>query len=232
MQKPTIAFLNVSTVVTAAELTAAVAALQIQVSRDFAPAYGIDAFLTIITVDGLVPDAWQIVISDDSDQAGALGYHELTQYGQPLGKVFAASDRHYGLNWTITASHELLEMLADPWACLCAFGADNKIRAYEVCDAVEADELAYKIDGGFGNVSVSDFVLPSWFDSSPAPYDFKNNVNGPLQLLPGGYIGMVDPAGNWTQVMVQPDQHARTVIKPGSRRDKRSIPRAEWKRSV
>lgn len=230
--RPTIAFLNVSTVVSAAELTAAVAALQTQVTRDFAPHYGVDAFLTIITADGLMPDAWQIIISDDSDQAGALGYHELTQFGQPLGKVFAGSDKKDGLCWTITASHELLEMLGDPWACLCAYGTDQKIRAYEVCDAVEDDSLGYTIDGGFGKVWVSDFVLPSWFDSSTGPYDFRNRVHKPLELLPGGYIGMVDPTGAWTQVMADTEKKGRMVIKDGSRRYRRSIPRAEWRESV
>jgi len=50
------------------------------------------------------------VILDDSDQAGALGYHDLTSDGLPIGKVFAASDLKAGTSWTVTASHELLEM--------------------------------------------------------------------------------------------------------------------------
>lgn len=235
MIKPTIAFLNVSTVVTADELTAAVAALQIQVSRDFAPLYGIDAFLTIVTRDKLIPGAWQIVVSDDSDMADALGYHELTQDGQPQGKVFAKSDKDNGLSWTVTASHELLEMMADPWACLCAWGTDGKVRAYEVCDAVEADEFGYDIPvivpSGDSKVKVSDFVTPAWFDSSPGPYSFRNNPTTPLQLLPGGYISILEN-GTWTQIMVQPDQHARVTIKPGSRRERRNIPRASWRPSI
>jgi len=57
-------------------------------------------------------------------------------------------------------SHELLEMLADPWINWCATGNDSKIYALEVCDAVEADDLGYDIDG----VRVSDFVTPAWFE--------------------------------------------------------------------
>ena len=228
-----VAFINVSSVVTAAQLTAAVAALQVQVSRDFGPMYGINANLTIVTPENArwFPEAWLVVVGDDSDQVGALGYHEITNAGQPLGKVFAKTDKDNGLSWTVTASHELLEMLADPWACLCAYGVDGKVRAYEVCDPVEADDLGYSVDGGFGDVRVSDFVTPAWFDSSPGPYSFRNHPVAPLTLLPGGYISIYDGT-TWTQIVVQPDQHARVEVRPGSRRERRNLPRNEWRRSI
>jgi hypothetical protein len=228
----TVAFLNVSTVVTAAELTAAVAALQVQVSRDFGPIYGINANLTVVTDPNVIPSAWLIVVGDDSDQIGALGYHELTAAGQPLGKVFAKTDQGYQLSWTVTASHELLEMLADPWCCLCAYGTDGKVRAYEVCDPVEADELGYQVDGGFGPQQLSDFVLPAWFNGSPGPYDRQGRCPQPLTLLPGGYISLLGPDG-WGQVQAEKvEPTGRVPIKPGSRRNKRTISRAAWRSSV
>lgn len=89
-----------------------VAALQFQVTHHFSPAWGITADLNFIT-KGRVPrkKAWQIVILDNSDQAGALGYHDMTKDGLPIGKVFAKTDQRYGLKWSVTASHEILEML-------------------------------------------------------------------------------------------------------------------------
>jgi hypothetical protein len=99
---------------------------------------------------------FQIVLTDDPDQAGALGYHEMTRNGTPLGKVFAGLDIRSGSSWTVTLSHELLEMLADPWINWCAEGSDGRIYALEVCDAVESDSLGYEIDG----VLVSDFIGP------------------------------------------------------------------------
>ena len=69
---------------------------------------------------------WQISVTDNPDQAGALGYHELTSRGTPLGKVFAGLDLQSGGSWTVTLSHELLEMLADPWINWCAQGSDGK----------------------------------------------------------------------------------------------------------
>ena len=35
-------------------------------------------------------EEWQIVVLDNSDQAGALGYHDYTPSGKPVAKVFAA----------------------------------------------------------------------------------------------------------------------------------------------
>src|SRR5262245_48266858 len=93
-----VAVINASTVVQDNEAQATVPALQTQVHRDFAPAWGIDADLTFVP-KGSQPavDTWWLVILDNSDQAGALGYHDITSQGLPLGKVFAGTDRQYGL---------------------------------------------------------------------------------------------------------------------------------------
>jgi hypothetical protein len=34
------------------------------------------------------PKTWLIGVFDNSDQAGVLGYHDLTEDGLPLAKVF------------------------------------------------------------------------------------------------------------------------------------------------
>ena len=117
-----ISVINSSTVLSDDEVKAAVPALQKQVSRDFAPAWGIDADLTFVA-KGHKPSktTWWLIILDNSDQAGALGYHDVTSEGLPIGKVFAGSDMQYGYNWTVTASHELLEMLGDPEINLTVF---------------------------------------------------------------------------------------------------------------
>jgi hypothetical protein len=54
---------------------------------------GVDCQLEFLTKDELLAEGWwQISVTDNPDQAGALGYHELTSRGTPLGKVFAALD--------------------------------------------------------------------------------------------------------------------------------------------
>ena len=87
-----ISVINESTVLTDADVTPVVGALQQQVTNDFRPAWGGDAELTMIPQGTPAPaGTWWLVILDDSDQAGALGYHDLTPDGLPIGKVFAAS---------------------------------------------------------------------------------------------------------------------------------------------
>ena len=88
-----IAVINESTVLSDADVVPIVAALQKQVTNDFRPVWGVDAALTI-TAAGTPPPtgSWWLVLLDDSDQASALGYHDLTTEGLPIGKVFAASD--------------------------------------------------------------------------------------------------------------------------------------------
>jgi hypothetical protein len=222
-----IAVINKSTVeMETDEVQKVVAALQQQVSRDFYPAWGLSADLRYAADGNPQPGEWWLVILDDADQAGALGYHDVTSEGLPLGKVFAKTTRQYNEKWSVTASHELLEMLADPAINLTVFMEQQiggRLYAYEVCDACEADQFAYTING----VEVSDFVLPSWFESfrNQGPFDHQNRIHKPLTLLEGGYIGIYDVAsgGGWTQLTAEMI-NARARAPVGSRRERRNIP--------
>lgn len=143
-----VAVINASTVLNADQVKATLPALQTQVHRDFAPAWGVDADLSFVPPGSKPPPtAWWLTVLDDSDQASALGYHETTNEGLPLAKVFARTAMQDGVNWTVTASHELLEMLADPEINLTVFvqptDTTGTLYAYEVCDACEADQYGY-----------------------------------------------------------------------------------------
>jgi hypothetical protein len=230
-----VSVLNESTVVSDADVQRCVDALQIQVTRDFLPIWGIPAQLNFHPSKIAAPGAWQLVILDDSDQADALGYHETTSEYLPLGKVFAKSDQLAGTLWTVTASHELLEMLVDPYINSTAEvdHADGSITlyAYEVADAVEADSLSYAI----GAVVVSDFVTPVWFSPVPIagkPVDFKGHISNAFQLAPGGYISVLQVAAGaqWMQITAD-GRPGGPVALPGSRRWRRRLPDRYWHRS-
>jgi len=229
-----IALINESSVVPDADFRAAVAALQKQVSNDFTPAWGTGATLYGFAKGSTIPAGyWGLAVLDDSDQAGALGYHDLTKDGLPLGKVFAKTDQQYGASWTVTASHELLEMLADPFINLTAQNG-SRLWAVEVGDPVEADALGYQIDG----VLVSDFVYPSWFDPNVAAdivLDHGGTTKAPFTLAKGGYASVLDLSGadGWKQVYgegTDPTVASRPNV--GSRRERRRTPREQWQRST
>lgn len=226
-----VSILNQSTVLTDDQVKAAIPALQTQVSRDFAPLWGIDAALAFVAKGATIPgNSWELIVLDDSDQAGALGYHALND-GIPRGFVFARTDLQAGLQWTVTISHELLEMLADPYIFSTVlvegqhkfFGISGSLLALEVADACEADSFGYKI----GDVLVSDFVTPAWFGAQlPAggKYDFAGHCSAPFQLLQGGYIGVYDFRGGmgWTQKTAEGRPLAAHEIPRGSRRERRA----------
>jgi hypothetical protein len=180
---PTIAFVNLATAPLGVDLEKLVAALQKQMERDFVPVWGYPAKLYV--TDKPKSDEWQVVFLDDADAANALGYHDLTKNGQPISKVFVKTTIAAGAKVSVTASHELLEMMIDPGAQLWAQSAEGQFYAYEMCDAVEDEE--YTIDG----ISVSDFVHPSFFESWHKPrsvqFDHLNKVSQPFQTLQKGY---------------------------------------------
>lgn len=204
---PTIDVVNESTVLADTDVAACVLALQAQVAEHFRPVW--DAGARLVRTHTVGSKSWGLVLLDDSDQAGALGYHDLTAAGLPLGKIFARDVINDGLSWTVTASHELLEMLGDPWIDSCCQVGASTFYALEVADACEADQYAYEIAG----VAVSDFVYPAWFRKGAAgPYDQAAHITKPLQLLPGGYIGAWTPSSGWTQKV------AAEGVAPPSRR--------------
>ena len=180
---PTIAFVNLAETPLGVDLGKLVAALQKQMEKDFVPVWGYPARLYV--TDKPKNDEWQVVFLDDADAANALGYHDLTKNGQPISKVFVKTTIAAGQKVSVTASHELLEMMIDPGAQLWAQNTDGRFYAYEMCDAVENEE--YTIDG----ISVSDFVHPSFFESWHQPrsvqFDHLNKVSQPFQTLQNGY---------------------------------------------
>ncbi len=227
------------TVVSDAQAEAVVEALQRQVHDDFAPAWSIDADLTFVPRGGAISKGvWWLSLLDTSDQASALGYHDLTADGLPLGKVFAQTDKINGQSWTCTASHELLEMLADPDIDLWAFphqdATDDRFYAYEVCDPCEADNIGYQID----TTLVSDFVFPAWFEAYHLPgstqFDRQNKITAPFQIAPGGYALVYDVStGTGFHQIFGGDEPTSSYQRPrvGSRRERRILQRAQWLRS-
>jgi hypothetical protein len=235
-----ISVINESTVLADTDVVPVVASLQKQVTNDFGPVWGTAATLSIVPKGTHPPSgSWWLVLLDDSDQANSLGYHNLSTEGLTIGKVFAASDRKAGTSWTVTASHELLEMLGDPNINLTVFVESSNtagtLYAYEVCDACEDDSVGYQVD----NVLVSDFVYPAWFESfrteGSTQFDRMNRIQTPFQLLVNGYIGIcnVTSGSGWRQQTAE-KRPANLLNRGavGTRGERRSIPHELWINSL
>ncbi len=240
-----ISIVNESTLFDDAQLPVLANALQIQTTRDFFPAWGVGAQI-YFTPRGNKPttDHWLLALLDDADQAGALGYHDVGKEGQPLGKVFVRTTLADQGLVSVTASHELVEMLVDPDISLCS--QDGSILyAYESADAVEADADGYPITipenwtGAGEQIQVSDFVFRSWWQSyrTAGPFDFKRLLQRPLELRPDGYVGYLDLnnlRAGWQQRNDATSARARMQSRPrpGSRRSRRALDKSQWETST
>lgn len=220
---PRVAVVNESTLVTAAQSFNFTKSLQMQVRRDFAPVWGVDATVVATEPSAVAAYNWVLGIFDNSDQADALGYHDLTPAGKPVMKIFAADSQQAGVPISSVASHELLETLADAFIeSLCLQDAGDgtgTLYAQEVCDPVEADY--YPILGN----QVSNFVTPWWFgDTKPTglTYDFLNKLTAPFTMTPGGYFSFRQISrtglGPWQQNFADKRAEDLSKLSRGTRR--------------
>jgi hypothetical protein len=190
-----VSIVNASTVLKDADIPPVMAALQVQVSQHLAPKWHVDATLEFVPFGTNAPDGdWRLELLDDTDISPDSGYHNVEPGGTPFGRVFIKTALEHKEIWTITASHELLEMLVNPYIVFAAFipSDDNAGTFYqlEICDPVSPDENGYQING----ISVSDFVFPEWFSpflAEPRQGEVKqvdhcNHLKGPAPLIVPG----------------------------------------------
>lgn len=189
------------------------AALQKQVIRDLAPCWGVSATVApFLELEQVPPGYWPVVLVEEPLMLARRGVH------------FASGARPFALvtmsdSWSLTASHELLELLVDPWGNWTLSGrslysdrerddetddreGDTEPQGQveylvEVCDPCQAAEHAYTIDG----VLLSDFVTPEYYgprqrQGTGVQYSFTGAVPGPRQVLPGGYLTWRVPGTN------------------------------------
>jgi hypothetical protein len=193
-----VALLSRSKKVSNAELARVSAALQKQIMRDFAPIWNVQATVDAFQSEADVPAGyWKITVMDKIPAKGAAGFH-LDAQGQPFADVL------WSTSWSLTASHECLEMLADPFAHQIATGPSPKTGQgrvnflVEICDPCEAPQFAYTMNTDTANeVAVSDFYTPNYFSptqSASLRYSFRGNLTAPRQVLQGGYLSWQNPA--------------------------------------
>ena len=185
--------------ITPSDLASLSAALQKQATRDFGPIWDVQATVDAFAKLEDVPlGYWPILIQDDIGQPGALGIH-LDKDNQPFALVSFAD------GWQLTASHEALEMLADPFGNRLVAGDSPKADQgrveflVEVCDPSEAAQFGYTVNG----LTLSDFYTPSYFDPVQATgvrYSYTGAIKEPRSVLTGGYLSWHDPVSDdWWQ---------------------------------
>jgi hypothetical protein len=187
--------------ITCPQLNQVAAALQKQASRDFGVIWSVTSTVDGFTVLEDVPlGYWPIIVRDDIDIPGVAGVHS-DDNGQPFALV------QFSDSWSLTASHEMLEMLADPAGDRLIAGQSPKSDQgrveflVEVADPSEDPQFGYTVNG----LLVSDFLTPQFYDPVWVPgvrYSFGGHIPGPRQIVQGGYISWHEPVSDhwWQQI--------------------------------
>ena len=227
-----VAVVSLTSEVSSRSLMQATAALQKQVTRDFTPNWGITATVDAFEDLASVPsDYYHVVVFGDpreladqleveigEERAAALterfereglqGIHLNAFTRQPFALV-AASD-----TWTVALSHELLELLADPFgnrliAAAHPLNPSQRVKyLLEVCDPCLS--AWYAVNG----IPVSDFYTPRYFDPvrvDAIRYSYTGALEYPLDILDDGYITWIDPTDSGLYEY-RPSERAPTLV--------------------
>jgi hypothetical protein len=173
----TITIRNKSAYVASGDLALWAAAIDQQISADVAPVWGVSAHvapevtqatstgLTTGNITGLPAGNIVCVLYDgDNPTTSTLGDHYIDKNGLPGCEINVAAAQYWGQSVSVVLSHEILEMLINPWLDgLVVVPAPrlnpggNYLYIREICDPVEG--FTYQVAG----VPVSDFVYPQFW---------------------------------------------------------------------
>ena len=208
-----ISLINHSIVITDEQVQEVIRAINRQLKEDFEPYWSFSATLRLEGPIGKRPGLSSfsdmrgdavLYLVDGVNSLGATGWH-LANYGDiPYGIVFLGLCAKIKEAWSITLSHEALELVGDPMCNLLVQGNDPLDRRrrvfhlFEMCDAVQAE--SYSTAG----VALSNFVLPSYFSLGEQPGRHPlllrpprrpvGRPGGPRRGVQGGSPGPLGPA--------------------------------------
>lgn len=190
---PAIVFLlNRSTLVHDDDAAAIAAAVDVQLTRDFCPAWGLAPVRLQFATGGKAPaGAPWLALLDTLDVADAAGYHTEDGHGAVYGYAGVKASLSEGgkvltgpYSVASIVSHEALELAADRHCEKWADTGQGWEIAAEVCDPVQ--DGTYDVDG----VTVSSFVMPDYFDPHAKrrlPLDILGALRKPFSMTRGGY---------------------------------------------
>lgn len=184
-----------------------VRAIQIQVERDYCPAWGRVPVPVLAVRDGdPVPIGSGLVYLVDrmTDVQGAVGFHKADPSGYFSGSVAVESIARLGGTMATgpdsvssALSHEVLEILQNPGVNYWVDRGDGSSVAMEICDPVSSDCYEIEVEplsgGDLSSVSVSNFVRPDWFHpfaTSGGWFDQMQLLSEAFSTRAGGYVSL------------------------------------------
>jgi hypothetical protein len=169
------------------ELACVAAALQTQVTRDFAPEWGAAAIIAAVPFEAIPAGYCPVIVQDTLESEGSAGLHRTQSDEAPYILV------PYGPSWSLAASHLVLQMLANPTGAArrpgpSALAGQGTVEyLVDVCAPCQDITAAYAIDG----VVVSDFCTRRFFGGPAAPAaaaSFTGAVREPFRPAAKGQV--------------------------------------------
>jgi hypothetical protein len=191
------------------KLARVAAALQCQVTRDFAPVWHANAVISAASIEAIPAGYVPIIIHDTLEAEGVNGFHRT--HGDDTAYIMVP----YGPNWPLAVSHELLRMLADPTGSLRQPGPSRMSGqgtveyVVDVCSPCQHVAAAYAIDG----VPVSDFCTPGFFGIGGSGCSFTGSVREAFDPAPAGVVTWLADDGLLYQA--RSDAQSRTRVHGG-----------------
>lgn len=206
-----------------ADLQRAVSDIQVQITEHLAQFWPVSASLMAVADKSQIPaTAWPTYIVDEFVDDGA----PQSAYGYHWYKIINGAKQPYCViryvsNWSVVLSHEVMEMLVNPYAIYVTSaeipGLTEKGVSVlvEVADPVQSVADAYQISSSQTgqatyNTWVSNFYTPAYFDivdpgliGVTKRYDYLGRLTSPKQILEGGYVSFQTRTGEWWQAFRQ-----------------------------
>jgi len=238
-----ITVVNLSTSIADVEFQHVLDAIGMQIMQHFAPEWQHSATLSAARINGSgekapVEAATDAVIYVGDQSAStkvglgyAKGYHDKNLQGKPYGFVFLDICALYKEPWSVTLSHEVLELLADPTATISlqdprAGPMGGLQYSLEVCDPTQGDHYLV------GDVKVSNFVNRAFFclQGGTGTANYLQLPQAPFVPRPNGYIQYQDETGApqqiWGSGVTDQQKAARAMLGPNRRNARRAQRRA------
>lgn len=187
-----------------ADLLAAIRAINEQIADDFVPYWSMPATLRLegtllkearANAAGVIRGDAILYVTSATAKGDPEGFHDRNFRGVPYGVVYSQISENTGDPWSVTFSHEALELIADPQGNNYVMGPAPHDRRkqvfywFEMCDAVSSQ--TYTI----GGIALQNFLLPAYFEP-PTPgarTNFLGSELEPFGIASESYLGYYDP---------------------------------------
>jgi len=112
--------------------------------------------------------SWWVVFLDDTTQANALAYHDLTDQGLPISKIFVKTILADKASVSVGATHEICEMAVDPWLNSAYQDPHGTFWAGEISKQDEAEQ-PFEFTGVIDTIADSGWTISGISSTSSSP---------------------------------------------------------------